>query len=431
VSGAGLLKANAVSLPLADESVDLIVTSPPYFSLRSYRDGGEHVDGQIGSEDTPQEFLEALWAVTKECWRVLKPEGSMFVNLGDKRAGSGGHNNAGLSTAGSTLEGIRQQTRTGSWSDKSTLQGNGHVGGGPKAARRQAPDRYNQSGDFNGHTVRRKSKMFLPHRYAIGCEDGLADPEGIGWVARSDLVWSKPNGLPESVGDRVRDSHEYWFHLTRSEVYFSAVDEIRNMPSNYKRPRNAARATAPGSKPRGMNDSTNERGALPGSVWQISTEPLVVPAHLDVDHFAAFPQEWPRRLILGWSPSGICIECGEGRRPVIESKPMEVTPGLSRDERVKFGSRTAITMTSPPERAIVGYACGCSEPPAPTRPAVVLDPFGGTGTTAMVARALGRFGISVDLSSDYLRLAEWRIFHSGHAAKSVSRTDRDRQGMLL
>jgi DNA modification methylase len=80
---AGVVRGDALSLPLPDESVDLIVTSPPYFALRSYRDEGEHYGGQIGSEETPQAFLEALWRVTAECWRVLKPSGSMWVNLGD------------------------------------------------------------------------------------------------------------------------------------------------------------------------------------------------------------------------------------------------------------------------------------------------------------------------------------------------------------
>ena len=73
-----LIRGDATSIPLADDSVDLVVTSPPYFALRSYADGGEHYDGQIGSEATPQAFLEALWAVTAECRRVLKPSGSMF-----------------------------------------------------------------------------------------------------------------------------------------------------------------------------------------------------------------------------------------------------------------------------------------------------------------------------------------------------------------
>lgn len=84
IGTAGVIKGNALSVPLANESVDLVVTSPPYFALRSYQDGGEHYSGQIGSEATPQDFLEALWATMAECWRVLKPSGSAWVNLGDK-----------------------------------------------------------------------------------------------------------------------------------------------------------------------------------------------------------------------------------------------------------------------------------------------------------------------------------------------------------
>lgn len=86
-----LIRADSINIPLRDDSVDLIITSPPYFALRSYTDNGEHYDGQIGSEPTPQDFLEALRAVTAECRRVLKPSGSLWVNLGDKyAAGHGG-----------------------------------------------------------------------------------------------------------------------------------------------------------------------------------------------------------------------------------------------------------------------------------------------------------------------------------------------------
>lgn len=84
-----LIRADAAHLPIESDSVDVIITSPPYFGQRSYQDGGEHYDGQIGAEPTPQVFLEALAAVMVECKRVLKPTGSCFVNLGDKRAGSG------------------------------------------------------------------------------------------------------------------------------------------------------------------------------------------------------------------------------------------------------------------------------------------------------------------------------------------------------
>ena len=79
-----ILRANALALPLADASVDIVVTSPPYFGLRSYQDGGKHYEGQIGSEATPTEFVDALIAATREMVRVLKPSGSIWVNLGDK-----------------------------------------------------------------------------------------------------------------------------------------------------------------------------------------------------------------------------------------------------------------------------------------------------------------------------------------------------------
>lgn len=88
----------------------------------------------------------------------------------------------------------------------------------------------------------------------------------------------------------------------------------------------------------------------------------------------------------------------------------------------KVGTETA---------TITGYACACDTPNAPTRPAVVLDPFGGTGTVAMVARALGRYPVHVDLSADYLRLARWRIFDSGHASKSRERTNREAQQTMF
>lgn len=756
------VQANARCLPLADESVDLIITSPPYFALRSYRDGDQHYEGQVGSEPTPQAFLEALWEVTKECWRVLKPTGSLFVNLGDKRSGSGGHNNSGL-------------TRSLPRVAKGYAEGTAHKRAGTQvvaATRRNAPDRYNQAA-FG----RPKSKMLLPHRFAIGCEDGMADPDGIGWIVRQDIVWSKPNclsggaivyaqvkgrplaikvhdlcrayqpadvklwngsawtqvvwweptprtdggqvelvlrsgerigctlehrwptqrglvaaddivvgdvletarlpegeatpealddemvgwfvglyiaegsrsermiqmaghlnelarfkrleelaqafhgtchvyatggnaasinlsgnllhaildtyvggrtakdkhlqpkawqrsnrflravldgylsgdghqtddgrwvvgftandslasdlrvlaarlgfsarlrrtthtgfgkewpgwhgnivmdptrrrrpdsevvaldlsrarqfwdigvaddphlfalasgvlthnSLPESVTDRVRDSHEYWFQLTKQGRYFSAVDEVRepHAASTMSRGggRNGARVHPGGvhahgliEGKRGWEGGTNVLGALPGSVWTIPSEPLTIPeavkAHYNLpDHFAAFPQEWPRRLILGWSPSGICVACGEGRRPVV-AKTLEETGQTNRrkgagkrDNNEWDGNDRGYNASGYPigrtEVTITGYACACPDTSAPTRPSVVADVFGGTGTVAGVARQLGRIGLSFDLSHDYSRLAQYFLRDGRRFAKTSSRTDRERQGQML
>ena len=106
-----ILRGNALALPLADESVDLVVTSPPYFGLRSYQDGGEHYAGQIGSEATPAEFIDALIAATREMVRVLKPSGSIWVNLGDKYASSGGHGQGATSQRATRSQYLEQVGR--------------------------------------------------------------------------------------------------------------------------------------------------------------------------------------------------------------------------------------------------------------------------------------------------------------------------------
>lgn len=269
-----LIQANALDLPLPNNSVDLIVTSPPYWGLRTYQDGDEAVKKQIGTEAHPKEFIEALIGATSEMKRVIKPTGNIFINLGDKYAGSGGHNNA-------------------------TIGGQG-----------RGPSSYPKTG------APAKSLIGIPWRFAIRCIDDL------GLLLRAEIIWEKANSMPDSAADRVRRTHEHWFHFTKSPQYYSSTASIK------------------------VSAELSSQAKVPGSVWKMSMEPLKVPAELGVDHYAAFPSEWPRRIILGWSPEG---------------------PST-----------------------------------------VVLDPFGGTGTTAAVAHFLGRHGVSVDLSSDYQRIAKWR-----------------------
>lgn len=321
VGTAQVIRANSRDLPLADNSVDLVVTSPPYFALRSYQDGGEHYAGQIGDEPTPAEFIDSLLEVTAECVRALKPSGSLWVNLGDKYSAN--------------------------WT---SARGNGGAG-----LKDEGRGRERFTTGVNGQKMRPKSLIGIPWRYAIRCIDDL------GLILRAEVIWSKPNGLPESVTDRVRRSHEQWFHFTLQPRYFSAVDEIRE---DALRPPSSTALRGPtfGNKTnsdRGDagagNFLNNPLGKLPGSVWTVPTQPLRVPEHLGVDHFAAFPMEWPRRIIRAWSPEG----------------------------------------------------------------GTVLDPFGGTGTTALVAKAWGRHGISVDMSADYCRLAEWRTNDEGELARAM------------
>lgn len=244
-------------------------------------------------------------------------------------------------------------------------------------------------------------------------------------------MWDKPNGLPESVTDRVRRSHEQWFHFTKAGRYYSAIDELRE-PQRTAPGREGANCLGgqKAMRPVGPNSGAyNPLGKIPGSVWAIPSEPLTVPDEVGVDHFAAFPTEWPRRLILGWSPAGICTACGEGRAPIVdvEQEKYRDAPSTGRPHRQSLagaggGFNNAGYPQTTAHATITGYACACPSADAPTTPAVVLDPFGGTGTVAMVAAALGRTGISVDLSGDYCRLAQWRINNSDHDLKAIART---------
>jgi DNA modification methylase len=462
-----VLRGDALHLPLADASVDLAIFSPPYWALRSYDTGGDA--RELGSEAHWRDWLANLIAVTAEVARVLKPSGSIFVNCGDKYSSA-----AGPQTGEKSL-----QLRAGSPGKPA----------GPKWAttpRGQA-----------AASIPEKSLLLLPERYRIAVVDQL------GLVARAVIVWDKPNGLPESVRDRVRRSHEDWVHLTKGPRYYAATDEIRepHAPGNQARSTLIQhRRTVAVAKATPLNGGTGEAstydtghplGKLPGSVWSIPSEPLQVPVHLGVDHYAAFPTEWPRRLILGWSPPGICTACGQGRWPVVEREQRDV-PGGSKAEHgrehiveMKDGARIGRMARGATEATILGYACACTpwtdhperargrgfipDPddrtagasangaernrayrkslvnpplpvreyhldrwtPPPSRPSVVLDCFGGTGTTAGVARQLGRIGISLDLSHSYCRLARWRIHESGDFGKAEARTWRDRQGSLL
>lgn len=286
-------------------------------------------------------------------------------------------------------------------------------------------------------------------------------------MLRAEIVWDKPNPIPESATDRVHRTHEQWFHLTMAPRYYSALDVLR-VP--IAAPGRVAGASAFGARNASLKRTRtgayrgpNPLGALPGSVWKIAAEPFVPPDHIDIDHHAAFPTEWPRRFVLGASPPGICVACGEGRRPVTER---DTVFDKARDQAhaseiaargaahaVMSGGTARSTLNGRTTHSITGWSCACTpytdhegtgepsptagpdgrqgerpgdigarhrrvgpwreyhldgwEPPR-TTPAVVLDPFGGTGTVALVASALGRVGVAVDLSADYCGLARWR-----------------------
>jgi len=272
--------------------------------------------------------------------RVLKPTGSIWVNLGDRYS--------------QRVATRRSSHQDGLFPDRPDLRKDWKR---DRAAGYARMPYENVIDVDSGRYVPEKSLMGLPWRYALRCIDEL------GLILRAEVIWSKPNGLPESVKDRVRRSHEQWFHFTLQPCYYSTVDEIRQPHKRVWTPGKTGGHTykamkAPGEKDSNLaSSSPNAQGSLPGSVWEIATQPLKVPVELGVDHFAAFPMEWPRRLIRAWCPPD----------------------------------------------------------------GVVVDPFGGTGTTALVAAMYGRIGISVDASADYCRLAQWRAADPKQRARAAGR----------
>lgn len=280
---------------LPDASVQMCVTSPPYWGLRDYG----HED-QIGQEKTPQEFVETMVQVFREVRRILKPDGVLWLNIGDSYNAHPGQRKT------TDKIGPKQETNEGS-------------NGTPS---RHVP------------TLKPKDLVGIPWMTAFALR---AD----GWYLRQDIIWNKPNPMPESVTDRCTKAHEYIFLLSKSERYFYDADAISE-PSvagfngstftNGKTALNGERAGI-GQGPRNDGDTRNKR-----SVWTVPTSPY------PEAHFATYPPDLIKPCILA-------------------------------------GSRVGDT---------------------------IVDPFGGSGTSAQVALELGRSAILIELNPSYVPLIEKR-----------------------
>ena len=314
---------------LADESVHCVVTSPPYFGLRDYG-----VAGQIGLEPTPDEFVAELVAVFRDVRRVLRDDGTLWLNLGDSyNAYNGG---AGPSSALSR--------------------------GAQTTARPQLATGYGLK--FKG--LKPKNLIGIPWRVAFALQ---AD----GWYLRQDIIWSKPNPLPESVTDRCTKAHEYIFLMSKSARYFYDADAISESAMSEDHWRNSdspSFSAVPGAAPhRGLHRSSgnkNHKGTAAidagseehrtkagllkisdtvyptrnkRSVWTIATSPFAEA------HFATFPHALIKPCILAGCPAG----------------------------------------------------------------GTVLDPFGGAGTTGLVADRLQRNAVLIELNPEYAAMARRRI----------------------
>ena len=173
-----ILRADARELPLPDHSIDCIVTSPPYWGLRDYQ-----AERQIGLEKTWKEYVKALKSCARECWRVLKPEGSLWLNLGDCFV--------------SNSDGCRRGERPSLKRQPEVRHGYPRLQGFPP-----------------------KMKLGLPWRVRFALNQN-------GWISRSDVVWAKPNAMPVPVKDRLSCKHEYLFHFVKQRHYYFDLDAIR------------------------------------------------------------------------------------------------------------------------------------------------------------------------------------------------------------
>jgi DNA modification methylase len=256
---------------LVAESVQTVVTSPPYYGLRDYGTG----DAQLGLETSPAEYVSRLASVFHQLKRVLRSDGTFWLNLGDGYVSHGGA--AGRLAA------------TG-------LQGT-HPRSSPEVDGPHTFGRWNKQWDRAP-----KNLIGMPWRIAFALQDD-------GWILRNAIVWDKPNAMPESVTDRLATTYELVFLLAKSKRYYFDLDPIREptVTSNQPRPlggRNLTPRHVAATDNTGWKDhavSAHPEGRNPGDVWTIPTSPY------PGAHFAVMPPALVRRCILAGAPEGATV----------------------------------------------------------------------------------------------------------------------------
>lgn len=309
---------------LADQSVNCVVTSPPYFGLRDYG-----VDGQIGLEESPEAYVERLVEVFREVRRVLRDDGTLWLNLGDSYAGSG---------KGGNPDHGKQSTNSGSL-------GVGCLYG--KAVENQEVQRAATRARFRAESasgIKPKDLIGIPWRAVFALQ---AD----GWYLRQDIIWHKPNPMPESVKDRCTRAHEYVFLLSKSSRYYYNHEAVKEDAVSTKDSKfidsGADKQRGHGGRHAGFNGRYAKKLEAEGapttrnrrSVWTVSTRPF------KGAHFATFPPDLIEPCILAGCPAG----------------------------------------------------------------GIVLDPFGGSGTTAGVALKHGRNAVLCEINPEYAELVPCRV----------------------
>lgn len=283
---------------LEEKSINTCVTSPPYFGLRDYG-----IEGQFGLEESPEEYVEQLIDLFREVKRVLRDDGTVWLNIGD--------------SFGNGTKAPRVKSKTGIDSEK----------------------RHKAQGKRHGGQA--KQLLGIPWKVAFALQED-------GWYLRSDIIWHKPNPMPESVKDRPTRAHEYIFLLSKKKKYYYDVDAIREpLKEGVNHSRNRTQNGGGSKESLSGHDysrdfgtmKSNPKGKNKRSVWTITTKPF------KGAHFATFPKDLIEPCILAGCPKG----------------------------------------------------------------GTVLDPFFGSGTTGIVAKENGRNFIGVELNPEYAEIAENRL----------------------
>lgn len=433
-----LLLGNSLEVlrTLPEASAHCCVTSPPYWSLRDYgvpptvwpgRNGPtcrhNWTDdpfclagcgawrGCLGLEPTPELYVEHILAVFAEVRRVLRDDGTLWLNLGDCYAagGRGGDTGSASGLEGSKRhqeESRRAGQRIGSRSSfRRDRAARGDV------AHKEAPG------------VKPKDLVGIPWMVAFALR-------AQGWYLRSDVIWHKPNPMPESISDRPTKAHEYLFLLAKSDDYFYDAHPIREGVTGNAHARGSglgrkAAATARGRVRQNASFSASVTGVVGGrnrrSVWTIPTAPY------PGAHFATYPPRLVEPCILaGTSEHGCCSVCGAPFTRIVEKGEelleQKVVGGCNRDGQYHGKATKAYDGTGAQdpsavkarilagmrERITVGWKPGCRHTLREIEPCVVLDPFAGSGTTGMVAGKLGRSFVGIDLNPSYIAMANQR-----------------------
>ena len=373
VSGKVIVGDNRETLKsLADGSVQCVVTSPPYWGLRDYGN-----DDQIGLELTPDEYVEQLCKVFDEVWRVLADDGTLWLNLGDTYSA---------------------QRWSGSGKGQPMNKNNdGH--------RDIAPEK--QSG------LPDKNLVGIPWKVAFALQ-------ARGWYLRQDIIWAKPNPMPESVTDRCTKSHEYIFLLSKSANYFFDHEAIREPAV-----RTEVKDTKFGGTKYGDEDAEETRTKSGNvyvesgfrnkrDVWFVTTS-----RYADA-HFATYNPELIKPCILaGTSEKGNCVSCGKGwvriterpKPPSVEDSDIDRFGNGSAGVHRKVGQAYQAWLDKNPTQTI-GWEKQCECKTNDVVPALVLDPFSGSGTTGVVAMQNGRNYVGTELNPDYAQMSLKRITES-------------------